>query len=187
MQRILDLILAAGFLSSTLLRLEADGPKEYRSKDGGRVVISTVRNPSRETGHENKIEFYSAENQILCTLDYSSEDGEHGFGVVKAAWTPDGKYFVYSLTSSGGHQSWHAPTLFYSVRNSEIHSLDSYVKASGISKGDFALKSPNVVLTEVWRGEPMPARFRLDSLMTSKHKAHDPLRCNGGSVIRTEP
>lgn len=187
MQRGLGLILAFGFLFSMPLRQEAYGPKEYRSKDSGRVVISAVRNPSREAGHESKIEFYSAENQMLCTLDYSSEDGEHGFGVVKAAWTSDGKYFVFSLTSSGGHQAWHTPTLFYSVRDFEIHSLDSYVEASGISKGDFTLKSPNIVLTEVWRGESTPATFRLDSLMSSKNKSQHPLRCKDGNVIRAEP
>jgi hypothetical protein len=49
---------------------------------------------------------------MLCALDCSSEDSEHGFGIVKAAWTPDNKYFVFSLTSSGGHQSWHFPKHF---------------------------------------------------------------------------
>lgn len=182
-------VLSVTLISYLLLAFHsgASGPRECKSKDGSRVLILPAGKPSGHDDYESKIEFYSAEEQILCTLDYSSEDGEHGFGVVKAAWTPDDKYFVFSLTSSGGHQAWHAPTLFYSVRDSEIHSLDSYVTASGISKGDFALKAPNIVLTEVWQGESTPARFRLDSLMRSRNKSEHPLRCKDGKVIRAEP
>jgi hypothetical protein len=164
-----------------------DGPKEYKSKEDHRVLILPASKLSGHAAYESKIEFYSVENRVLCTLDYSSEDGQHGFGVMKAAWTPDNKYFVFSLTSSGGHQPWHAPTFFYSVGDSEIHSLDSYVEAAGISKGDFTLKSPNIVLTEVWRGESIPAKFRLDSLMSTKQKSQHPLRCTGGNIIRAEP
>jgi len=50
---------------------------------------------------ESRIEFRSAVDDFLCALDYSSEDSEHGFGVVKAGWTADSQYFVFSLTSSG--------------------------------------------------------------------------------------
>jgi hypothetical protein len=157
--------------------------KEYRSKEGRRVLVADFAKP--ESTIESKIEFYTADNRILCALDYSSEDGEHGFGVVKAAWTPDQKYFVFSLTSSGGHQAWHTPTLFYNLRDNSIYSLDSYVDA-GISKGDFSLKDPNVVLTEVWRNQrPTPIKFRLDSL--GRHQLRNALRCADGKTIRAEP
>jgi hypothetical protein len=52
-----------------------------------------------------ELNFHSAEGAMLCVLDYSSEDGEHGFGLVKGQWTADSKYFVFSLRSSGGHQA----------------------------------------------------------------------------------
>lgn len=145
------------------------------------MILTSKASP--EAGHESKVEFYSPESQILCTLDYSSEDGEHGFSVVKAAWTPDGNYFVFSLTSSGGHQSWHAPTLFYSERNNEIRSLDGYADAAGISKADFTLLPPNTVVTEVQREESVPIQFRLDSLVSSDHKSKHSLSCTGGKVI----
>jgi hypothetical protein len=177
MQKILLLSLLAG---SVLL---GEG-KLYLSKDGHRVLIHDSSKP--EATDESKIEFYSADNRMLCTLDYTSEDGEHGFGVVKAAWTPDSNYFVFSLTSSGGHQAWHAPTLFYNIRDNTLRSLDSYVDA-GISKGAFTLKEPNVVLTEVWRDqEPKPIKFRLDSLTGGKRKPQNVLRCAGGKLIKPE-
>lgn len=161
-----------------------NGQKEYKSKTGNRVVI-LANKPPRQAGYESKIEFYSSENQMLCTLDYFSEDGEHGFGVIKAEWTPDENYFVFSLTSSGGHQSWHSPTLFYKRQNNEIRSLDSYAKAAGISKADFELRPPNTIVTEIWEGRSVLATFRLDSLKSNGH--HSFLSCSNGKVIRAEP
>jgi hypothetical protein len=163
----------------------AKSQKEFKAKDGSRVVILRVGKLSGHEDSESRIEFYSPQNEMLCALDYSSEDSEHGFGAVKAAWTPDNNYFVFSLTSSGGHQPWHAPTLFYSLRDNSIHSLDSYIDA-GISKGAFTLKDPNVVLTEVWRDQqPTPIKFRLDSL--SRHKSRNAFRCADGKTIKVEP
>lgn len=185
--RHLPLALAVVLFATSTVSLARDGG-EYKAKDGTRVVILPIRKWTREPAYksyESRLEFYSPRQELLCALDYSSEDHEHGFGVVKAAWTPDNNYFVFSLTSSGGHQAWHAPTLFYSVRDSEIHSLDSYTDAVGISKGDFKLKFPNIVLTEV--EESTPVKFRLDSLVNSNHKSRHPLQCTGGRVIRAEP
>lgn len=188
MQKPLNLILALTSFLPTPLRSETRKPKEYKSQKGDRVEISPTCRSTRDgscKSYESKIEFYSAEDQKLCTLDYSSEDSEHGFGVVKAGWTSDGNYFVFSLTSSGGHQAWHFPTLFYSVRDLEIHSLESYIEAGGISNGDSHLKSPNTVLVEV--RESTRVKFRLDSLMNSNHKSKHPLSCTGGNVIQAEP
>ncbi|SRR6266404_28051 len=165
--------------------LRASSKKEFKAKDGSRVVVLPIGKPSGHEDSENRLEFYSPQNQMLCALDYSSEDSEHGFGVVKAAWTPDNNYFVFSLTSSGGHQAWHAPILFYNLRDNSIHSLDSYVDAK-ISKGAFTLKDPNVVLTEVWREEqPSPIKFRLDSLRS--RRSRNALRCADGKTIKAEP
>ena len=160
--------------------------KEFKAKDGTHIVVLPV---SKLPGHgdaESRIEFYSPQNQLLCALDYSSDDSEHGFGVVKAAWTPDSNYFVFSLTSSGGHQAWHAPTLFYSVDDRGIRTLDSYVKAAKISKSDFILRPPNVVVTEAWRDQkPAPIELRLDSL--TRQKTRRVLRCADGKTIKAEP
>lgn len=157
---------------------------EYKNADGSKVVVSQVGKMAGHHDNESKLEFYSSENQRLCTLDYSSEDGEHGFGVVKAAWTPDGQYFVFSLSSSGGHQSWHAPTLFYSAKKMTVFNLDSYVEASGISKAEFSLKAPNTVLTEAWRDKAVPVSFHLDKLTVGEGQSNRILRCGGGKITR---
>jgi hypothetical protein len=165
-------------------RSTAAAHSEYKNADGSKVVISSVGKLSGHQDDESKLEFYSAEGQRLCTVDYSSEDGEHGFGVVKAAWTPDNQSFVFSLTSSGGHQAWHAPTLFYSAKNKTILSLDSYVEASGISKAEFILKAPNTVLTEAWRDRAVPVSFHLDKLTTARLQSARTLQCANGKILR---
>ena len=134
-------------------------------------MILPIRKWTREPtykSYESRLEFYSPRQELLCALDYSSEDHEHGFGVVKAAWTPDNNYFVFSLTSSGGHQSWHYPTHFYCTKDMKIYYLDEYSEASGISKGEFILRAPDVVLTEVLREEGVPVKFHLDKLVAKK-------------------
>jgi hypothetical protein len=174
---------------AVLVALSAATPQsrtEYRTKDGSTIVVVTAKKPNPEAGQESVVEFYSPENQRLCTLDFSSTDGEHGFGLVKAAWTADGRYFVFSLTSSGGHQSWHAPTFFYSAREGQIRSLDDYIDGYGISNGDFRLRAPDIMLTEMWRGETVPLRFRLDSLTKGPRKARHTVQCTGGKTIREE-
>lgn len=190
MQRILPLILIMSFFVPALRSQKEAARKEYRSEDGSRVAISAIRKWTRDHDYislESKLEFYSPDNKLLCALDYSSEDHEHGFGVVKAAWTPDNDYFVFSLTSSGGHQAWHAPTLFYSARDHEIRSLDNYVAgAIGISKADFTLRPPNTVVTEVQGEGSIPTKFRLDSLVSSGHKSKHALSCTEGKVIHPD-
>jgi hypothetical protein len=170
---------------SPLRPVAPENSLEYRVKSGDRVIVTSKK--AREATPESTLRFYSPQSQRRCSLDFSSEDGEHGFGVVRAAWTPDESYFVFSLTSSGGHQAWHSPTVFYNLRDTEIYSLDSYTTAAGISKGLFTLKPPSTVLTEVWRGESVPAKFRLDSLMDSNRKSQRSLRCADGKVFRVDP
>jgi hypothetical protein len=182
---LLNIALVAVFLGSSCC-VWAKGKAEYKAKDGTRIVILPAGKPWGHEDAENRIEFYSAQSQMLCALDYSSGDGEHGFGVVKAAWTPDGEFFVFSLTSSGGHQSWHAPTLFFSRKNNAIFDLDNYAEGSGISKGEFVLEAPNIVLTEAWKGESVPAKFHLDKLMKNGSQLSHRLACGGGKILRPE-
>src|ERR1700676_896190 len=129
----------------------------YTAPDGGLTVL--VVPISKEAGrakYESRIEFKSTDGKIACAIDYSSEDSEHGFGVVKADWTPDSQYFVFSLTSSGGHQAWHAPTQFLNRKDRKIRTLDDYFAASGISTADFRLIAPNTIRTEVWNEKAVP-------------------------------
>lgn len=117
--------------------------KEYLSPDSKyrAYIISLPKSP--EGSVESKVVIRAKNNKILCSKSYGSEDGEHGFGVEKAAWTPDSKFFVYSLSSSGGHQSWHFPTDFISVKDFKVRNLDNYV--GPITDQSFILKGPDTI------------------------------------------
>jgi hypothetical protein len=154
-------------VTTTELPAQTEHAKErkYPAPGGGATVV--VWPASKEAGrseYESKIVFRSADGNIACTLDYSSEDNEHGFGVVKAEWTGDSQYFVFSLTNSGGHQSWRAPTQFLSRSDGTVRTLDDYFEASGIAKAEFRLVAPNIVKTEILRDKSIPLSVNLAKL-----------------------
>lgn len=131
---------AEGPAETPQLAKQGHRERQYKSPDGGaRVVIVPIGKEAGRAEYESRIEFHSKDGKIGCSLDYSSDDSQHGFGVVKAEWTPDSQYFVFSLTSSGGHQAWHAPTQFLSRKDRTVRTLDDYFFEAGISKADFHL------------------------------------------------
>lgn len=163
--------------------------RQYTAPDDGvRVVVVPVGKEAGRSEYESRIEFKSSDGEIACALDYSSEDNEHGFGVAKAEWTPDSQYFVFTLTSSGGHQSWHAPTQFLSRKDGTVRSLDDYF-TPGISKADFRLVAPNTVETEVWEDKSVPVSIKLDALplLRSWRKSKPfSIDCAGGRVFKPD-
>jgi hypothetical protein len=123
----------------------AEEKKEYHSPDGKHSAY-VIPLPNAPYGRgESKIVIKSKDGKTLCSESYGSEDGEHGFGVEKAAWTPDSNFLVYSMSSSGGHQAWHFPTYFISSSNCKAQKLDDYV--GPITDPDFILKAPDIVKT----------------------------------------
>src|SRR5215472_16096339 len=160
----------------------------YVSPDGtASVSVIPVGKKGLEQS-ESLIEFRTAEGKLLCGLNYSSSDGEHGFGVVTAAWTPDSRYFVFSLTSSGGHQAWHAPTQFYSSKTGAIRTLDDYLDGAGISNPDFTLRSPNIVNTAIWENKDVPVSVRLESVLNRSPRRAKLffVRCGDGHIVHMD-
>ena len=103
-------------------------PHEFKSPDGR--VIAVVRSMQvPDAMPESRVELRTEEGRVLAKRDYTSEDGEHGYGVTKATWTPDSQFFVYSLESSGGHSAWHAPVQFFSREHDKVVGLDDAVAA----------------------------------------------------------
>jgi hypothetical protein len=164
--------------------------RQYTAPDGGlHVVVVPVGKEAGRSEYESRIEFQSSDGKIACALDYSSPDSEHGFGVVKAEWTPDSQYFIFSLTSSGGHQAWHSPTQFLSRRDGTIRSLDDYFAAAGVCKSDFQIVAPNTVNTEVWEDKAVPVSVELAHLppLSSPRKSRPfSIVCGEGRIFRPD-
>ena len=144
--------------------------KEYLSPDG-KYCARVISLPNASYGGESKVTITDRNGRNLRSKSYVSTDGEHGFGVEKAAWTPDSKFFVYSMSSSGGHQPWHFPTEFISIIDRKVRSLDDYT--GPIIDSGFVLSAPNTVKTMV-RGKERLNKTRLKiSLAELMHRAFE--------------
>lgn len=129
--------------------------KEYPSPDGKYKAI-IINHKKKHATKESRIKILSSSVQIF-TKDYSSSDGEHGFGVEKASWTPDSQFFVYSMYSSGGHQAWHFPTYCYSVAEKKVKLIDDYV--GPITAPDFQVKTPHIIKISGQRKDDLEKSF----------------------------
>ena len=136
-QRVLILIAALTLFSTLVHSAEQT---EYSSPDG-KYQAYVLPLPKAPYGvGESKIVIMAKTGQTLGVKSYGSEDGEHGSGIEKAAWTSDSRFFVYSMSSSGGHQAWHFPTYFISITDWKVRNLDDYV--GPITDPDFVLSPP---------------------------------------------
>lgn len=179
------ILLAPGVLTLPAFAQSAklSAATEYRSPNGSHARVSAVDKLKGFESYESRIEFYNASGKKICTADYSSQDGDHGFGVAKAEWSPDGRFFVYSMTSSGGHQPWHAPTNFYDGNNHELCSLDAFLDPPGIATPDFLLGAPNLITTFIY-GKQNPSSTRLDRIQEAGARDGQPrcVPCDKGVV-----
>jgi len=131
------IVLAAAGMSQTQLPAKNG---QYKVSGGSKAVLSSVG-----TQGESRVEFFNSSGQRLCTADYTSADGSHGYYAAKAEWTPDEHFFVFSLESSGGHSVMTTPTLFFSVRDQSLCLLDSYAGELPVEFADFGMSAPNTV------------------------------------------
>jgi hypothetical protein len=90
--------------------------------------------------------------RLLRSLRYESPDSDHGWIVEQAAWTPDSRFFVWSLESLGGHSPTRNPTCFWSRRMNRILSLGDLVghTVTRSATGSlFKLYAPNTVAATI--------------------------------------
>src|SRR6267143_3303848 len=149
----------------------------FVSPDG--KLVALVIHVGKEVGFENyesRVELRTKEGSLLCTVDYSSKDSEHGYGGAKAAWTPDAQFFVYSLQNSGGHSPWHTPVQFYNRRQNKVLSLDN-VLGDSIAYPEFSIREPDEITVTLYFGQRQMT-LRLSELAQGnpQKKAHGPDR-----------
>ena len=83
-------------------------PQVYPSPDGTlRAVVYPVDISLNATPDmESRVVIRTSKGDTLTSKDYASPRGFNGYYVVNAKWSPDSKFFVYSMSSSGGHSPW---------------------------------------------------------------------------------
>jgi len=97
---------------------------DYRSPDG---ALTAVVDAGRGEDCEARITWRGADGQIVLKKDYTSPGHQNGYCVEMASWTPDSQFFVYNLTSSGGHSPWHFPVHFFARRTMTAENLEDYI------------------------------------------------------------
>ena len=120
------------------------GTRVYRSPDAGlvAVIVPTGR------GREHRVEIRNRQDNVLASVDRSSEDGEHGGVVDKAAWSPDGQFFVFSTYNSGGHAAWTSPTFLYDRRLGKLFNLNCFLPP--VATSDFTIRAPDILTITIW-------------------------------------
>ena len=136
--------------------------------DVARVRCRKPKKAQEATG-ESVIELRTQSGKLLARKDYSSKDREHGYGFTEAAWTPDSRFFVYSLESSGGHQPWHSPVCYFSRDTEKIAILDDQLK-DAVLDPQFEIESPDKVIVALWFSKRIVA-VSLSSVRVEQRKA----------------
>jgi hypothetical protein len=164
-----------------LLMFAAFPPDTKLSSRNGSVVIRPTKSSLSRGALGHILEFTDANNKLLCSIDYSSDD-DHGYEVVKAEWTHNQRYFVWSLQSLGGHSPWHFPTQAFDSRNQRVYLLDDLANGPGLGKGDFKLKDASTFESRAYEGN---RRFIFDLADLSKlPPTGNEFHCGGGHTIQ---
>ena len=127
-------------------------PKEFKSPDARFTAVVTPAD--KKIGfekYESRISILRGGGVQVSMHDFSSEDGEHGYGVDGEQWTPDSQYFVCRMRNSGGHSPMYAPVVFWSRKTNHFYQLNDYT-ADRI----FSIAAPDRLNADSWPGlEPV--------------------------------
>ena len=118
----------------------------FVSPQGG--LTATVVASGKEKGYEqaeSRVEIRNTKGTLLCAHDFSSPDGEHGYSVDTAQWTPDSQFFVFSMRNSGGHMPMYVPVVFWSRGTNHFYQLDNYTAVQ-----TFSVTSPAKITVDTW-------------------------------------
>ncbi len=100
---------------------------------------------------ESRVVIRSSDGNTLTSADYSSPRGANGFYVFAAKWSPDSQFFVYSLTSSGGHSPWSFPIMVFSRKSRAIAKFSDMIGGRPTLTGQFEFAGPHTLLASTWK------------------------------------
>jgi hypothetical protein len=102
---------------------------------------------------ESRVILRGPDAKLLTSRDYSSPRGANGYYVVRAKWSPDSQFFVYSMSSSGGHSPWSFPTWVYSRQKNLIYSFTDLIGGKPTLSEEFSFSGPHTMKAATWEKE----------------------------------
>lgn len=130
-----------------------EGQQTYVSPDGElrATVIPAGVSLYATPDIESRVVIRASKGDTLNSKDYSSPRGANGYYVYEAKWTPDSRFFVFSMVSSGGHSPWSFPTTVYSRQNDLFASLSEMIDGKPLLSGEFQMTAPHTLAVSTWK------------------------------------
>jgi hypothetical protein len=127
-------------------------PQVYPSPDKAlRAIVFPIGMDLHATPDiESRVVIRGDEAKLITSKDYSSPRGTNGYYVVRAKWSPDSQFFVYSMSSSGGHSPWQFPTWVFSREKSRIVSFSDMIGSNPTVSDDFSFTGPHSIKAVTW-------------------------------------
>src|SRR5438876_2333602 len=128
-------------------------PMIYASPDGALralvfpVDVSLYATPDMES----RVVIRTSKGDTVTSKDYSSPRGANGYYVVNAKWSPDSQFFVYSMSSSGGHSPWSFPMMVYSRQKNRIAGFSDMIHGGPTVSADFHFAGPHTLIASTWK------------------------------------
>jgi hypothetical protein len=128
-------------------------PQVYPSPDGAlhAIVLPVDVSLHASPDMESRVVIRNNRGDTLTSKDYSSPRGANGYYVVNAKWSPDSQFFVYSMSSSGGHSPWSFPLWVYSRGKNAIASFSKMINDKPTLSGDFSFAAPHTLTATTWK------------------------------------
>lgn len=120
--------------------------EEFKSPDARLMAIVVAADKKKGfEKYESRILILRSGGAQIGMHDFSSPDGEHGYGVAGARWTPDSQYFVCRMSNSGGHSPMYSPVVFWSRKTNHFYQLKAYT-----ANRTFTIAAPDKVIVDSW-------------------------------------
>ena len=111
------------------------------------VDVSLYASPDMES----RVVIRSRAGDTLTSQDYSSPRGTNGYYVDHAKWSPDSQFFVYSMSSSGGHSPWSFPIMVYSRKHKRIAKFSDMIGGAPTLSAEFSFSGPHTLDATTWK------------------------------------
>jgi hypothetical protein len=121
------------------------GSRDIASPDG-KLVARVERRGGAGCG-ESRVEILERHGRRLALKDFTSPDGSHGETLERAVWSEDGSFFVFSLSSSGGHEAQHFPTYVFSRRGRSFRNVEALDPQLFVASADFQLAGDTLTVS----------------------------------------
>jgi hypothetical protein len=128
-------------------------PAPFASPDGQLIALVFPVDPSLHAtpDMESRIDIRRRGDHVVASKDHSSQRGANGYHVVRAKWTPDSQFFVYSLSSSGGHSPWSFPMWVYGRKANMFVSFSAMIGGNPTLSANFWIVGRHTVVAQTWR------------------------------------